>query len=163
MLMQEKLEPQKTLSVCATCPWRKKLQGTKHPAGWYKLANIKRLWNGIRTGNAPGMVCHASDPGSVDYGSTKVVPEGTEKRECAGALQLIFTEINILNGHPTIKAYGKTRKSPMTRAGVLYWMERYIFGKPPAVMPCEDVGFPWKQDLEVQSSSDESGNQSTSA
>lgn len=146
MVLKEKLEPQKTLAVCATCPWRKKLQGTKHPAGWYKLANLKRLWNGMRTGAAPGMVCHASDPGSTEYGSTKVVPEGTEKRECAGALQLIYTEIEILNKNPDIKVYRASRTSPMTRDGIGYWLQRYVFGKPPAIQPCEDVGLPWEQE-----------------
>lgn len=137
----------KDLAVCATCPWRKNLQGTKHPAGWYKLANITRLWNGIRSGNAPGMVCHSSDPDSKDYGSVKTVPETVQKRECAGAIQLVITEINLLNDIGDFKIYKKSRKSPLTRAGLRAVMERVLFRGSPSVIQCDDVSLPWDQNI----------------
>lgn len=149
MIYKEALEERKSLAVCATCPWRKQLQGTKHPAGWYKLTNIKRLWNGIRTGNAPGMVCHSSDPGSIEYGSTKVIPENVEKRECAGALQLIYHELHVVQDYTDLKEYRKRRVAPFTKAAIAHWFSRTIFGKPPAIVTCDDVGLPWNQDKDA--------------
>jgi hypothetical protein len=58
------------------------------------------------------------------------------------------TEIEILNKNPDIKVYRASRTSPMTRDGIGYWLQRYVFGKPPAIQPCEDVGLPWKQEKE---------------
>lgn len=133
------------LSVCATCPWRKKLQGTPHPAGWYRLANLRRLWNGLRTGNAPGMICHASDPDSTDYGSTRPVPAESKPRECAGAIQLIYTEVAVLNDCPDFNTYKRGRRFPITRTAALKWLERHAFRGTPEIVKCEDVGLPWEQ------------------
>jgi len=125
------------------------MQGTKHPAGWYKLTNLKRLWNGLRTGKAPGMVCHSSDPGSTEYGNTKTIPETSEKRECGGALQLLYTEFDVLNKTHNIREYASGRVSPLTKGAIAGIVSRKIFGSLPEVIPCDDVGLPWKQEKEL--------------
>lgn len=100
----------------------------------------------MRSGDAPGMVCHSSDPNSVNYGSTKVVPETSEKRECAGALQLIYNEFDVLEKHPILKDYKTMRKKPLTRNGVAHWAWRRLTNSLPGVIPCDEVRLPWKQD-----------------
>lgn len=115
--------------VCATCPFLACNKDKEHPAGWYKAANITRLWNGLRTAKAPGMVCHSSDPSSADYGSTKTVHPDTDRRPCAGALILLIKHCNEAGGAPTIKEYQARHAHPLTRAGLRYWLSEYIFGK----------------------------------
>lgn len=133
------------IAVCATCPFRKANHGIKHPAGWYKPANLKRLWNGLRTADAPGMTCHSSDPRSNEYGGTKHVPENSVTHECAGALQLIYREFEVLDKLPDIKTYRDSRKSPLTRNGVAHWVWRRLTNSLPGVLPCDNVELPWEQ------------------
>lgn len=126
----------KLLTVCGTCPWLKVNHGKKHSAKWwYSLANLRRLWNGLRTGKAPGMVCHSTDPDSKEYGSEVNVKETSEKRECAGAVILVIKHCNEMGdiGMPAYKAkWGKTRLG-MTLRGFRYWFERCLFGRLPRV------------------------------
>ena len=119
--------------VCASCPWLKSNHGKPHPAKWYSLANLRRLWNGLRTAKAPGMVCHSTDPESADYGSTVKVKETSEKKECVGAVILIIKHCNEMQavGLPAYrKKYGRIG---MTLQGFRYWVERYLFGRVPRV------------------------------
>ena len=109
------VKPAPVVGVCATCPWRREHHGKPHPAGWYTLANLRRLWNGIRSGAAPGMVCHSTDPASAQYGSTKPVPETATPRECGGALALMYRETKRLGDAASYKEYRAGRKFPMSR------------------------------------------------
>lgn len=136
----------KTIGVCATCPWRKCNHGKPHPAGWYKLANLKRLWNGLRTGNAPGMVCHSTDTRSVEYGSTKAVPECARTTECGGAIFLVIQHVNDC-GKSEWSDYRARHRFPLTKNGLRFWASRALF--PPFVPSVtvddpEAVGLPWK-------------------
>lgn len=74
--------------ACAECPWRLSNQGTPHPHGFYAAANLRRLWNGLRTGEAPGMTCHRMTewPGYEDT-------EGRDAHECRGSLILLVREV----------------------------------------------------------------------
>jgi hypothetical protein len=81
-----------TPRVCATCPWRTANHGKPHPAKWYSIANLRRLWNGLRTAKAPGMICHSTDPKNVEYGGDAPVKPGHEM-ECGGALYLLIQNI----------------------------------------------------------------------
>jgi len=134
---------QQTVSVCASCPWLKQNHGQPHPAGWYKLSNLKRLWNGLRTGKAPGMVCHSTDPESADYGSTKKVPETVKPRECAGAIILCIRQCN--EAGKDIAAYKQRHQYPMNKAGFATWVGRSFdfFNPLPKVAENEDVQLPW--------------------
>lgn len=122
-----------SVRVCDSCPWLKSNHGKPHPAGWYKTANLVRLWNGLRTARAPGMVCHSSDPQSAEYGSTKTVHPDVKPRECAGALILVIRHCNEAGKTAHLSCYQTLHKRPLTRAGLRHWVERYIFGGIPAV------------------------------
>lgn len=112
---------------CATCPFLRENQGRPHGAGWYTKKNLVRLWNGLRTGKAPGMVCHSTDPDSPNYGGTKDVKPG-HKRECIGANTLIQRELTTLAKAPSLAAYRKQYPNGLTRAGAIQWVERIMFG-----------------------------------
>jgi hypothetical protein len=121
-----------TVGVCSTCPWRIVNQRDParckpHPAKWYKPANLRRLWNGIRTGKAPGMVCHSTD---AESGSTKPAPKTATPRECGGVILLVRREVNILNVTPKFADYRAQRgRDALTRMGLAYWLNRHLFGK----------------------------------
>lgn len=125
---------------CATCPWLKDNHGVRTAAKWYTKPNLKRLWNGLRTGAAPGMICHATDPASVFYGATKAVAPGHE-RECIGANTLLQREVRILERTPKFQDYRKSRPFGLTKRGLMMLIERTLmqntpFGRP---MPVGDV------------------------
>lgn len=123
------VKPVPNVGVCATCPWRKSNHGKPHPANWYRESNLRRLWNGIRRGQARGMVCHSTDPEAADYGSTKPVPETAQPRECGGALVLVIREVEVLNGCQNFAEYRMKRgKDGMTRPALRQWLNRYVFG-----------------------------------
>ena len=140
----------KPVDVCATCPFRLANQGKPHPANWYSLKNLRRIWNGIRTGAAPGFTCHASDPESKNYGSTVQVPDTCQPRECGGLLIVVQRHVRDAGESTTLKEYRGHHRYPMTRAGIAHWVNRALFGSmngsaPPDVA-CpnpEKVGLPW--------------------
>jgi hypothetical protein len=86
-------DPKPLLRVCASCPFLIENHGKPHPAKWYSTGNLRRLWNGLRSGRAPGMVCHATDPDSKGYGGTAEIRPGRES-QCAGAWLLILQNAN---------------------------------------------------------------------
>jgi len=92
------------LSPCVGCPWLTTNHGRKpDPDGWYTLANLKRLWGGLRTGDAPGMSCHPTDPRnpvSTEQAAAggKAAPEGAVTRECAGSVILMQRELQRFQG-----------------------------------------------------------------
>lgn len=98
--------------ACAACPWRTVNHGKPHPDGWYTDANRKRLWNGLRTGDAPGMTCHPTDPLNQPVGDSTVT------RECAGAWLIIARECAALDEAKSVGEYRKGRKLAMTREGL---------------------------------------------
>jgi hypothetical protein len=118
-----------TVGVCATCPWRIANHGKPHPAKWYAIKNLRRLWNGIRTGEAPGMICHSTDAESAEYGSTKPAPATATPRECGGVILLVRREVNLLNRTPKWADYRRARgRDALTKSGLAYWVNRHIFG-----------------------------------
>lgn len=112
--------------ACATCPWRKSNLGKPHPNKWYTLANLRRLWNGLRWGKAPGMTCHGTDP-RTDVRGERPVENWTKVKECAGALLLVTREIKHLEAN---KHYLKWRpkNARLSRRGGMVWVERIMFG-----------------------------------
>lgn len=137
--------PSKQLRVCETCPWLTKNQGRKHKAGWYTKSNLKRLWNGLRSGACPGIVCHSTDADRMDYGADKPVPEGTEKRPCAGALLVVYTHMNQIS-KLSPSDYKALHPLPLKRPAIAHWVQRYLFGNLPVVEDRSgDVGLPWEK------------------
>jgi hypothetical protein len=134
---------------CAQCPWRRSNQGRPHPHGWYTRKNLRRLWNGLRTGEAPGMSCHPTDTDNEVPAGGKTVPEGMAKRECAGALLLVQRELKLLETDP--KGYLKARgRRGLSREGVAWWalsrcqLANTPLGGPsmPVIPEDADVGYP---------------------
>jgi hypothetical protein len=79
--------------ACAQCPWRLANQGTRHPHGFYSQTNLRRLWTGLRTGEAPGMTCHPTDPRMAEFDGYEKTAAARETRECAGAIILVLREL----------------------------------------------------------------------
>jgi hypothetical protein len=149
---------ERTASPCATCPWLRENHGKVNPAdpSWYTLANAKRLWNGIRQGEA--MICHATDPESADYGGKGAKPG--HERMCVGMLVLVARTFKMLGTtKPAEYKKGAGGKMRMTPRGILAWIERFTFrgsaiGTPKDVMPVSydgaaaaRCGVPWPDDV----------------
>lgn len=132
------------IRICDTCPFLVGNHGKKHPAGWYRRANIRRLWDGLRTAKAPGMVCHSSDPDSVTYGSIKAIHPDVKKRECAGALILIIKHVNDAGKFKVFRDYQRQHAKPLTLRALRYWVDRYVFMQLPSVDShrSDEVGVP---------------------
>lgn len=138
------------ISPCAHCPWRKSNHGKPHPHGWYSRKNLRRLWIGLRTGRAPGMTCHPTDTDNLVPEGSLQVPEGTEKKECAGALLLITRELRLLEKDP--KGYIKANRGRgLTKDGIAWWaLARcqfanvpHVGGPPiPIIEEDSDIGLP---------------------
>lgn len=127
--------------VCDTCPWRKANHAKEHPAGWYRISNLRRLWAGLRSGKAPGMICHSTDPANKEYGGNADIAPGHEA-ECGGALMLVIRNFQAVNaGQP------QPIRPPFTRRGAAHWIERHLFGGGISVdckFPIEEIGVPWE-------------------
>ena len=144
---------------CAHCPWRKANQGKPHPHGWYSKKNLRRLWAGLRSGNAPGMTCHPTDPDNVVPDGATAAPEDIDTRECAGALILQAREMKRFEAEcaavdaagegDAIKQYRAKHPKGFTHGGLLSFVERVVFaGSPlggPAIavdLSLEDISHP---------------------
>ncbi len=127
----------KTIRVCETCPFLRKNHGRPHPEKWYSVGNLRRLWNGLRTGKAPGMVCHSTDPDSKYYGGKGAKPG--KKQECAGALLLILNDMNAVAGDRP-----QPFTPPLTKAVIRSYAWRHLLRAiPPVEDRSKDVGLPW--------------------
>ena len=104
--------------ACSACPWRKANLGKPHPHGWYQQANLDRLWNGLRTGEAPGMTCHPTDANNLVPEGHKAAPEDGTKLECTGSLVLIQRELRVFE--KDVQGYSK-RAPFLSRDGLLWW------------------------------------------
>lgn len=83
-----------TPRACSACPWRLSNQGTRHPHGFYTQTNLRRLWTGLRTGNAPGMTCHPTDARMAEFeGYEATAARGPDANECAGSVILLYREL----------------------------------------------------------------------
>ena len=113
-------------SPCAHCPWRKSNQGKRHAGGWYTLKNLRRLWAGLRSGEAPGMTCHPTDPNNPLPEGFKEVSKETETKECAGALLLVIRELKLIEKiskeDNSLDRYFRERKRGLTKNGAAFWI-----------------------------------------
>lgn len=135
-------EEKKCLRVCATCPWLKENHNKEHPAGWYKIENLKRLWNGLRKGDAPGIVCHSTDPKNIEYGGDKEITPGHES-PCAGAMILMINHVNEAS-KTDMKEYKSRHSLPLTKGGIAVMIEKALSGQlPPVEDKSSEVGLPW--------------------
>lgn len=128
--------------ICDTCPWRVVNHGKRHAAGWYRLSNLKRLWAGLRSGRAPGMICHSTDPKNVEYGGVAPIKPGHES-ECGGALYLLIRNMN---------AVAEQRPQPiqpaLARRAIAQLISRHLFNGGLTVVPPDneaDIDVPWRK------------------
>jgi hypothetical protein len=136
----ERMNNSKLIRVCETCPWLTKNHGRKHPAKWYTTTNLRRLWTGLRTGNAPGMTCHSSDPRSNEYGGKGDIKPG-KVHECGGALNLIIANINAISAGTE-----QPHQPPLSKRTLAHYVERCLFRTLPAVEDrSTEVSLPWNQ------------------
>jgi hypothetical protein len=105
---------------CQACPWLTKNHGKRHPEKYYSDANRRRLWGGMRTGDAPGMTCHPTDP------ENQPIRDDVRTRECTGAWILLMREQQALEGAlrdgGTFVTYAKGRRLALTREGFFVLM-----------------------------------------
>lgn len=141
--MSDKGKP--CFKVCESCPWLVKNHGKLHPAGWYKIANLRRLWNGLRTGKAPGMICHSTDPDSAEYGSVFPIKPTSEPRECGGWLAIASEHNDELIRSTSFRQYWKKHKLPFTQQGLANIYNRFLFSRGYSVNSnAGKVGLPWE-------------------
>lgn len=124
-------------TACAACPFRLENHGRRTGDGWYTKANRRRLWSGLRTGDAPGMTCHPTDPANP---APKRRPcaraaDGADFRECTGWHHVAQVELRLFEqaaeAHPgdfaaAWRAYRASSQHPMTRAGLFAYATRTI-------------------------------------
>ncbi len=115
---------------CPQCPWRTSNQGKKHFGGFYRKANLTRLWNQIRRGNGGGQTCHMTDPSHPDHIKAGC-PEDAQMRECPGSIILVMRELSAMASmgaapgerhidDQAVTTYLRTRKGGLTKTGVLW-------------------------------------------
>ena len=121
--------------ACDDCPWRRSNAGRKTKGGWYTKKNIRRLWAGLRSGDAPGMTCHPTDADHDTEDGSQAVPDGTQAKECYGSLLLVGREMNSFSGlcetaaaGQGFKLYKSLRPKGLTRYGLMHWTERFMLG-----------------------------------
>lgn len=128
----------RNLHICDGCPWLKVNHRKRHVNKWYTKSNLRRLWNGLRKGEAPGMLCHATDPNAGEYMGASNIKSGKES-ECGGAVLLIGLNIAAL-GEKKEQPY----KPGITKWGLSAILGRYLMrGIPSVVDRRDEVGLPW--------------------
>jgi len=135
MTKRKTIEPPVS-KACADCPWRRSNQGKRTSGGWYSKANLRRLWTGLRTGEAPGMTCHPIDPDNPPTDDGRQASEDATTRECYGALLLVARELKLAetlhdeHGEKTMQVYRKLRSRGLTREGMAHWVWRFAINAP---------------------------------
>jgi hypothetical protein len=146
--MSETVETCKPLA-CAACPWRISNIGKPSPIvegqryGWYTLANLRRLWEGIRTGDP--MTCHPTDVEMIQALGKKPRRD-VQTHECAGAVIVVQREMMRLQHVGSVREYRRRHRKGLTAEGIASVLERVIFGGTLA----RDMGRPDLADLDVQ-------------
>lgn len=151
---------------CSACPWRLSNQGRKDdPHGFYTKANLKRLWDGLRSGEAPGMTCHPTDPEMAVYAGYEATADRPATAECAGSIVLLAREFKAfealtrevdaeeaagvkLRRGEALRRYRRARPRGMTREGLAELVFRIAVVMPGAVpiprvvADDSDIGYP---------------------
>jgi len=120
---------------CKFCPWRLANQGSKpDPHKFYTLANLKRLWGGLRRGAQ--MSCHPTDPRMAEFAGYEALADRIVTNECTGALVIMQREFMVYQGiteanpqsKKTLQMYRKQRPNGLTREGLIVLVERALLG-----------------------------------
>ena len=132
----------RTERACAHCPWRLSNQGKPHPHSFYSKRNLARLWAGLRSGRAPGMTCHPTDPRMAEFEGYEATADRELMRECAGALTLMWREVmhfqeiakeaergELMTN--ALREYRRRFPHGLTRRGLVEVVTRFTFGGTP--------------------------------
>lgn len=121
---------------CGACPWRRSNAGKRHPDGWYRRANLARLWQLLRHGDA--MSCHPTDPDNpvseeAIAAGYRPAPPDSRRLECRGALVLVQREMHLLvNRYDNdVRAYRADRPRGLSKHGIARVAARLMFGGVP--------------------------------
>ena len=127
-----KSTPTTTATPCDQCPWRVANHGKRHPGGFYRKDNLRRLWNQIRKGGRL-QSCHPTDPSHEDHRQYAGAKPGAKPLECIGSVILILREMryaDTLDGDTTAGELSPTdfdrymaetkQRKGLTRDGLLY-------------------------------------------
>jgi len=127
-------EPKTTSATtpCEQCPWRVANHGKRHPGGFYRKDNLRRLWNQIRKGGRL-QSCHPTDAGHADHRKYAGAKPDAKPLECIGSVILILREMryaDTLDGDTTAGELSPTdfdrymaetrERKGLTRDGLLY-------------------------------------------
>ncbi len=123
---------------CAACPWRTSNAGKPHPDGWYRRANLARLWRLLREGEP--MSCHPTDPDNpvseeAQAAGYRPAPPGSTRLECRGAVILVQREFHLLINRfgNDVAAYRSARPRALTKRGIGNIAVRLVLGGVPLV------------------------------
>jgi hypothetical protein len=148
--------------ACAHCPWRLSNQGQPHPHGFYSKRNLARLWAGLRSGNAPGMTCHPTDPLMAEFEGYEETADREETLECRGSIILMTREVmrfqaichQVERGEleqNALREYRAAAPLGLQRAGLAEIVSRFLLGGTPLAraVQCDsnqvndpEVGYP---------------------
>ena len=121
----------RTGTPCEQCPWRVANHGKRHPGGFYRKDNLRRLWNQIRKGGRL-QSCHPTDPGHEDHRKYSGAKAEAKPVECIGSVILILREMHyadtldgrtneVLSGTDFDRYMAETKqRRGLTREGLLY-------------------------------------------
>lgn len=101
-------------------PVADRYQGQDHPHDFYGPANLKRLWDGLSSGDAPGMTCHPTDPAMAEFEGYEKTADRKKTAECMGALTLLGRELTIFERHTIAVDTEAARDGTKPRAGEAY-------------------------------------------
>lgn len=127
------MDDTKTTAVpCNECPWRVANHGRRHPGGFYRKDNLRRLWNQVRKGGGI-QSCHPTDASHADHRKYAGAKPGATALECVGSVILVLRELryaDTLDGDTTAGQLSVTdgerylaetgQRKGLTREGFLY-------------------------------------------
>jgi len=117
---------------CEQYPWQIANHGKRHPGGFYRKDNLRRLWNQIRKGGGT-QSCHPTDPSHQDHRQYAGAKPGARPLECLGSVILVLREMryaDTLDGDTTAGELSVTdferymaetrQRQGLSRDGLLY-------------------------------------------
>lgn len=133
-----------TLKPCKDCPWRaSNFKRKPDPHKFYTLANLRRLWRGLRNGER--MTCHPTDPEMAEFEGYEKTADREVTHECAGALILVQRELMRFQAEfpsgglepspqtskEALRAYREHHPKGLTKVGLYRHMMTAVFGGTP--------------------------------
>lgn len=124
---------------CGACPWRTENQGKRHQHGFYTKKNLRRLWAGLRRGEA--MTCHPTDPRMAEFDGYEKCADASKTKECTGSIILVQRELQRaadICERPEVetdgfKVYRREHPKGLTIDGIMENISRTLYGGVPLI------------------------------